>query len=59
MTVERGQFAGAPLTVVAGKCGNTAHFEPDGLPSYRCEVCGAVVGSVAMPKDCRPGEQTE
>jgi hypothetical protein len=42
------------LDVVKSPCGETANIEPDaGYPCYRCEGCGAVIGSVAMPDACR------
>lgn len=33
-------------------CGGTAYFDESSGISHRCE-CGAVVGSVGMPKLCR------
>lgn len=33
-------------------CGGTAYFDESSGISHRCE-CGAVVGSVGMPKFCR------
>ena len=33
-------------------CGGTAYFDEGSGIAYRCE-CGAVVGSVGMPKACR------
>ena len=32
-------------------CGSTAEF--DGNHSYRCELCCAVVGSIAQPQHCK------
>ena len=34
-------------------CGGTAYFDYSSEISYRCEDCGAVVGSIGMPKHCR------
>lgn len=34
-------------------CGGTAYFDESSGISYRCEDCGAVVGSIGMPADCR------
>lgn len=33
-------------------CGGTAYFDYNSGISYRCE-CGAVVGSIGMPKKCK------
>ena len=33
-------------------CGGTAHWDESSGISYRCE-CGAVVGSIGMPKSCQ------
>lgn len=37
-------------------CGGTAYFDEESGISYRCE-CGAVVGSIGMPKACQ--DETE
>jgi len=34
-------------------CGNLAYFDEDSGIAYRCETCGAVVGSVGMPRLCK------
>lgn len=34
-------------------CGATAVFDESSGISYRCEQCGAVVGSIGQPKECR------
>lgn len=34
-------------------CGSVAHFDHNSSSySYRCDDCGAVVGSVGMPREC-------
>ena len=33
-------------------CGGIAHFDLSSGISYRCE-CGAVVGSIGMPRSCK------
>lgn len=33
-------------------CGAIAEFDHESGISYRCTTCMAVVGSVAMPKEC-------
>ncbi len=33
-------------------CGGVAYFDESSGISYRCE-CGAVVGSIGMPKSCK------
>jgi hypothetical protein len=33
-------------------CGAEASFDYSSGISYRCEACGAVVGSVGQPRDC-------
>lgn len=34
-------------------CGGTAYFDVGSGISYRCEDCGAVVGSIGQPRECR------
>ena len=35
-------------------CGGVAYYEDwTGMHSYRCEVCGAVVGSIGQPQSCK------
>lgn len=34
-------------------CGGTAYFDHDSGISYRCEHCGAVVGSIGQPQHCK------
>lgn len=38
-------------------CGGTAYFDEDSGISYRCEVCGAVVGSIGQPDKCKEAER--
>ena len=38
-------------------CGGTAYFDESSGISYRCDDCGAVIGSIGMPKACK--EETE
>ena len=33
-------------------CGGTAYFDFGSGISYRCETCGAVVGSIGQPREC-------
>ena len=33
-------------------CGGEAYFDDASGISYRCEYCGAVVGSIGQPKHC-------
>lgn len=36
------------------RCGSPAELEMTaGYPQYRCELCGALEGSVAQPYSCR------
>lgn len=45
-------FDGTPVpTYQYLPCGNRATF--DGNHSYRCDTCGAVVGSIAQPRECK------
>lgn len=37
-------------------CGGTAYWDEGSGISYRCE-CGAVVGSIGMPKSCKDEAQ--
>lgn len=35
-------------------CGSVAYFDHNSSSySYRCEDCGAVVGSIGMPRECK------
>lgn len=34
-------------------CGGVASWDESSGISYRCEDCGAVVGSIGMPKSCK------
>lgn len=34
-------------------CGGTAYFDESSGISYRCEHCGAVVGSIGQPQSCK------
>ncbi len=42
-----------PVDLIALPCGGIAHLDEDSGISYRCGHCGAVVGSVGMPKPCK------
>ena len=33
-------------------CGGLAYFDHNSGISYRCEDCGAVVGSIGQPREC-------
>ncbi len=33
-------------------CGGIPVFDDDSGYAYRCDACGAVVGSMAMPREC-------
>lgn len=33
-------------------CGSRAFFDEGSGTSYRCETCGAVVGSIGQPREC-------
>ena len=39
-----------PITLL---CGSNAYFDHYNGISYRCESCGAVVGSIGMPGECK------
>lgn len=34
-------------------CGGVAEFDTSSGISYRCEHCGAVVGSIGQPRSCK------
>ena len=34
-------------------CGGVAYFDTSSGISYRCEHCGAVVGSIGQPSKCK------
>ena len=38
-------------------CGGVAYFDENSGISYRCEHCGAVVGSVGQPQHCKDTAQ--
>lgn len=38
-------------------CGGVAYFDHDSGISYRCEYCGAVVGSIGQPQSCKDAAQ--
>jgi hypothetical protein len=47
-------FDGTPTPVYRHlPCGGRAEFDHGSGFSYRCEHCCAVVGSIAMPSECR------
>jgi hypothetical protein len=39
-------------------CGGEANFDYSSGISYRCETCGAVVGSVGQPRSCQEEAKT-
>jgi len=42
-----------PMDVMHLPCGGRAVFDEDSGISYRCELCGAVVGSMGQPQRCK------
>lgn len=38
-------------------CGGIAYFDEDSGISYRCELCGATVGSIGQPQRCKDEAQ--
>lgn len=38
-------------------CGGVAYWDESSGISYRCEVCGAVVGSIGQPQSCKEEAQ--
>lgn len=46
-----------PLDPMKLPCGGTAYWDEDSGISYRCELCGAVVGSIGQPQRCKDEEQ--
>ena len=34
-------------------CGNTASFDDGSGYGFRCDACGAVIGSIGMPRHCK------
>lgn len=42
-----------PMDVMKLPCGGIAYFDEDSGISYRCELCGAVVGSIGQPQSCK------
>lgn len=50
-------MSGELLTRMYLPCGGTAVFDwPSGM-GYRCEFCGAMLGSIGQPKRCREAEE--
>lgn len=41
------------MDVMRLPCGGTAYFDESSGISYRCEDCGAVVGSIGQPEHCK------
>ena len=41
------------IDVMKLPCGGVAYFDEDSGISYRCEMCGCVVGSVGQPQHCK------
>lgn len=41
------------LDPMALPCGGVAYFDESSGISYRCEACGAVVGSIGQPQYCK------
>lgn len=35
------------------KCGGTPEFDHGSGYAYRCNYCGAVIGSMGQPKECK------
>jgi len=48
-------FDGTPVPEFGDKlpCGETPRWDYGSACGYRCEYCGAMVGSIGMPKRCR------
>lgn len=38
-------------------CGGTAYFDDESGIGYRCEDCGAILGSIGQPTTCREEAQ--
>ena len=41
------------LPPVETACGTTASFDDGSGYGYRCDSCGAVIGSIGMPRRCK------
>ena len=41
------------LNTIFLPCGSSAYFDESSGISYRCDECGAVVGSVGQPTSCQ------
>ena len=41
------------LPPIETTCGSTASFDDSAGYGYRCDYCGAVVGSIGMPRQCK------
>lgn len=40
-------------------CGGLPRWDEGSQAGYRCETCGAMLGSIAMPKECHDMVQDE
>lgn len=51
-------FDGSPVPLYLFlPCGTRATFDHDSGMSYRCDNCGAVVGSIGQPRECQQEAQ--
>lgn len=41
------------LPPIKTACGNTASFDDGSGYGFRCDACGAVIGSIGMPRHCK------
>ena len=46
-------LAPGPFDPMPLPCGGVAYWDEGSGISYRCEACGAVVGSIGQPKRCK------
>ena len=48
-------FDGTPVPDLGEQlpCGEVPRWDYESASGYRCEYCGAMVGSIGMPKRCR------
>lgn len=46
-------LAGSYIPSIELLCGSTASFDDGSGCAHRCDNCGAVVGSVGMPRRCK------
>jgi hypothetical protein len=48
-----------PYRLPRMNCGGVPEFDLDSGHAYRCDTCGAVIGSIGQPKSCVEKNESE